>query len=931
MVGYANSSVSNVEVNIDRTTTINIDLTPQSIQTKEVEIIASRPIVPMDLSASTSNINQDQINSLPVQDITQVVGLQAGIQGTTIRGGGEDQSIFLLDGINLKDERSMTSYSKISINSLEEIQIQTGGFNPEYGNARSGVVNIVTKEGEKSKYNFAITVQIQPPIQKNFGPSFYGPMNYWNRAFFDDAVCWTGTKNGAWDSYTQSQYVAFDGWNSIAEIYNKGKDPSQWITPLNAQEIYRWQMRRNGDIKKTDYVVDGAFGGPMPFVSEMLGNLRFFASHRGERTMYMVPLSRDGFYDNNTTLKITSDIASNIKLNISGMYSETDGTTSSLQGYPTLFYSAYDIASNLPNPNNYGYVTGRIYNPEFWSPSSIYRNMLSAKLTYILSNYTLIEASLQKIGAIYSTGPGRMRDTTKKYHIGNAWVDEGPFGYFGDLTTGIDGRLRMGGGTGTSNDRSRLNTYTITANITSQMNENNQLKAGIEFVYNDHDINYWSYDPSLPSTNDSYKWRVFPIRGAIFAQDKIEFEGLIINAGLRLDYSNPNGEWYDLSLYDRLLTNNYGANLENLAPRVKTDKRLTLSPRLGISHPITENSKLYFNYGHFRSMPITQDLYLIQKSWDQAVRFVANPNLPLAKTVAYELGYEHNLFDMLLLHTAAYYKDVTDQPKTVQYLSADSKVNYSRVVNSSYEDIRGIEITLSKNIGEWVSGFINYTYMVATSGYFGIAVINENPADQRAYLRSNIYQEKPIPRPYARANISLNTPRDFGPELMGVKILEDWRLSILPSWNSGIWDTWNPSSLPDVQYNIQWNDTWYCNMRITKNILISKVNLQFIVDINNIFNTKNFNPYGAFSDYFDQKSYMESLHLPADIANRLGPPYNSHIGNDKPGDVRKEGVAYNPNSKDEDTKAYIDNPNNTSLTYLNPRSVFLGLKISLLF
>ena len=56
-------------------------------------------------------------------------------------------------------------------------------------------------------------------------------------------------------------------------------DPTNDLTPEQAQQIYLWQHRRITDIQEPDYEVDASFGGPVPF-GQSLGNLRFFASYR---------------------------------------------------------------------------------------------------------------------------------------------------------------------------------------------------------------------------------------------------------------------------------------------------------------------------------------------------------------------------------------------------------------------------------------------------------------------------------------------------------------------------------------------------------------------------------------------------------------------------------------------------------------------------
>ena len=965
MIGYAEYKVRNVRVQIDLTTTIDAKLKPVVLAGQEVVVVAQRPVVVKDVAASQANIDKKQIESIPmVQRVQDVVGLQAGIIGLSIRGGGSDQVAFMVDGFTLRDERTNQPYTAISLSAIKEIQVQTGGFDAEYGNIRSGIINVVTREGDRNRYSGTITYRYSPPAPKHFGPSGYAPDSYWNRPFLDDAVCWTGTAVGEpftdqngngvwdqgepfvdfngdgkrtfWDDYTQRQYPQFEGWYAVSERTLQDNDPNNDLTPYAAQKVYKWQHRKQGDIKIPDFNIDGGFGGPVPFISHKLGDLRFFLSHRQEQTAYLIPLSRKAYRDFSTQLKLTSNISPGIKLTISGLYGEIHAVNNNNVGLPGYFYSTSSVARILSRRS---YIDAIMYGNDYWCPTSIYRHMISAKITHTLSPRTFYDLKFERVGNFYHTAPGRMRDTTKVLKIGNNyWVDEAPYGYMPYPSSGING-IRMGVGMSNSRDYSRILTYTMKFDLTSQIGEHNQVKTGFEFVYNDHNVRYGAVELTLPAGRPWSIWRKHPIRGGVYIQDKLEYQGLIAKLGVRMDYSDPGGRWYALDPYDkRFYSSNYTPDVESQLKKEPTKKQLTFSPRLGISHPITEKSKLYFNYGHFRDMPRADRLYIIQRVTEGSISRIGNPNLPLQKTVAYELGYEHELFNQYLLRLAAYYKDVSHQSNYVRYISADRKVNYLVTEDKNYQDIRGFEITLEKRLGRWFTGFVNYTYMVSTTGYFGRLRYYENPAEQREYERQNIYQEKPLPRPYMRANLSFHTPRDFGPSFFGINWLGEWRLNVMATWRKGYYLTWTRGvAIPGIQYNVKWPDYYNVDMQLGKVFKVGRYNVRFFLDASNVFNFKYFTPY-AFVDGNDYRSYMDSLLWPKKIGEPLG---YTVFGHDKIGDLRPSGVKYdplepNPNNDPEiakrnreriKKKSYIDNPNLKWLYYLNPRDVFFGIKV----
>lgn len=986
MVGYAKSKIVDVRVNIDQTTNINIEMNEEALElTGAITVVAERPVVEKDVAASVANLSMKEIENIPLVNISSVVALQAGIEGSSIRGGSSNEVAWVVDGITLRNERNYTPYNGINFTSVEEVKVQTGGFNAEYGNIRSGVVTVVTKEGKRDKYDFSFLGRYRPATPKHFGHSPNSPDAYWIRPYVDDAVAWVGTKNGGWDEYTQKQYPEWVGFNAKSEELLQNDNPDDDLTPAALQQLFLWEHRRKLDIEDPDYSADMSLGGPVPFVADKLGNLRFLASYRRSRSMYIVPLSDDAYRDANTQLKLTSDVGKGMKLMIDGLFGRETGTNYSRSGRPGIFQSSSGIASEF---YNFSYGQGALFGTDYWTPSRVNYTSIGIKFSHVVNDRTFYETSLSRFDSDYDTTPGRRRDTTPIKKFGNNyWVDESPFGLEEfESTTSIINSMRTGAAFSTSRDTSRTSSYNFRFDFTSQLNRYNNLKTGVEFGVTDSDIRY-GRQSIFRASNSHVQWHEYPMRGALYAQNKLEFEGMIAQLGLRMDYSYAATDWYTgYDTYDPAFSAKYAAGLDTLLDKKPAKHVITFSPRLAIAFPITVNSKLYFNYGHFRQLPTPENLYLVQREpYSNQVVWLANPNSELQKTVAYELGYEHNLFNSLLIRAAGYYKDISKQPKSVRYSNFDGSVTYSTSQPNSYRDIRGFEITLNKNRGRWVRGFINYTYMVSTAGFFGFDRYYENPATQRKYEREfkRHYQSKPVPRPYARANIDLMTPNEYGPDMSGIKPLANWRMNILADWKAGSYTTWvGGGSVPGIQYNVQWKDYWNLNLRFSKNFRFMKTNVEFFVDIYNVLNIKRLS-FAGFYDGTDYLDYMKSLHF---SENTEGIEYFSYVnvpGHDQVGDYRKAGVdfvpivarsdansVYNPNGDylyyfanslpgdngssihgkgyyrydevngtwyQEDQKrvdqilkdkAYIDMPNFQYFTFLNPRNIFWGIKLS---
>jgi len=962
-IGYTGSKIQDVRVSINQTTEINIAMKSATVTTQEIVVVAQKPIVQKDVSASTVNLNIQEIQNLPVVSVSKVLALQAGIQGGTdglvVRGGSADQTAFMVNGVSMADERNGISYTGVSFTSIEEVQVQTGGYNAEYGNIQSGLVNVVTREGKKDKYFFSFQGRYSPTAPKHFGDAAHSSNSFWIRPFTDPSVAWVGTKTGwANDPNLQKQYPEFAGWIETARQYNDLKNKAGYgnyyndLTPLGAQQLYLYQHRRVLDIDKPDWDVDVTFGGPVPQISEYLGNLRFMASFRKSVNQYLIPLSTDALEDYSGQIKVTSDIMKGMKLNIEGLIGRTTGTTRDAAGNPLFFRTPENISANLSMFSQFKTVENRIFATDYWCPQTNDVKSLGLKLTHVLTPETFYEVQMSAFQSKNKAVPGRDRDTSRSINIGGLWVDEAPYGFTPEQTFAGINNFRTSVGFSNGRDTSTVTRYTMKFDITSQIDKYNQVKTGFEMTYSDQDVHAGSVDKFLTSGRYLVNYQKQPIRAALYLQDKFEYEGMIANLGLRMDYSHAGGDWYVYEDWSSAFQSPSDLTKLETEP---TKKRITLSPRLGIAFPITEDSKLFFNYGHFHQMPDPQALYYIGRYTDQTQQIfrMPDPNAPLQRTIAYELGYEQNLMDQFLVRIAGYYKDVTNQPYSVNYIS--DVVDYTVREPRGYYDIRGFEVTLTKNRGEWVSGFLNYTYMVSTNGHFGYSRYYDVVSTQKNYENATAdnQQSKPVPQPFARANVDFFTPVDFGPKYGDMYLLGDWRLNILANWSSGSHFTWTggPGALTGVENNIQWKDYFNIDLRISKKFKFGPANVEFFVDISNALNIKRMSGTGyAFVESNDYYAYMQSLHLskdvfsafPKDADGNPKPGYSNTgvagqfiFGDDRPGDYRTgDYIPWDENAseaqKDEwrKNKSYIDMPNQEYLTFLNPRDIFWGLRLS---
>src|SRR5690554_813572 len=151
-IGYASSVVENVIVRTDLTAVQDFEMRPEVFEGEEITVQAERPVVIRDLTSSEARVSSEEIEQLPVQEITDIIRLQAGVNVSNsgqihIRGGRASEVAYVVDGIRATDDYDRSQGLRIENESIQELQVISGTFNAEHGQAMSGIINVVTKAG----------------------------------------------------------------------------------------------------------------------------------------------------------------------------------------------------------------------------------------------------------------------------------------------------------------------------------------------------------------------------------------------------------------------------------------------------------------------------------------------------------------------------------------------------------------------------------------------------------------------------------------------------------------------------------------------------------------------------------------------------------------------------------------------------------------
>jgi len=183
LIGYTTVQRTDVRVEAGKETALDQDMKETTLSIgQEVVVVGSRPLFNLEETASRRAVTSDDIKSTAVSDVREVVTQQVGVVQTDneihIRGGRSNENAYLLDGISIQDPLAGTGFGlQLSAEAVQEIEVLTGGYNAEYGQATSGVVNVTLKEG-RDRYQGTLSVKrdrlgLPTTVAKSFNTDMY--------------------------------------------------------------------------------------------------------------------------------------------------------------------------------------------------------------------------------------------------------------------------------------------------------------------------------------------------------------------------------------------------------------------------------------------------------------------------------------------------------------------------------------------------------------------------------------------------------------------------------------------------------------------------------------------------------------------------------------------------------------------------------------
>lgn len=148
MIGYRMTTSRDIAVLPDRRSELNVQLVESPIEMKAVEITLQRPLIQTDVTGTAYQIDHQVLISRPISSVREVIGLQPGATAEGhIRGGKTREVVYLVDGLPVQDVIQGGPGAELPLSAISQMSIKTGGFDAEYGNALSGIINVITRTG----------------------------------------------------------------------------------------------------------------------------------------------------------------------------------------------------------------------------------------------------------------------------------------------------------------------------------------------------------------------------------------------------------------------------------------------------------------------------------------------------------------------------------------------------------------------------------------------------------------------------------------------------------------------------------------------------------------------------------------------------------------------------------------------------------------
>lgn len=670
MIGYQSVTQVGLRCNTDLTAKADFKLKPTPIETQGVTVVAKRPIVDKDLTATIRVIASAELEQMPWDNVQQAVAVQSGVvrmgEDLHIRGGRSDEVDYLIDGISVRDAAEGYTGLLVNTNALSELSLLTGVYNAEYGQAMSGVISASVRDGREARLNLKLNDGAIFPDRQ--GRGHRSAQADWGRPLWGGRALAFGAVDVALS----------DDW-----------EPHRELVPHQGREDYSWLGK--GSVK-------------LPAQSRLT---LLAAGSRAQFGRY----GHDWFY-------LPSSYRSDLRKGL---------------------LVCLTLNQSLSNSAFYQVSLGRFWNRgqfgvrdtfwdigRHWWEDIRFFDYWDNQIYYDLDSQLVFTAGFNPYGY----------DRTLFYRYGNYWQ-------YRDRTT--EERFLKG-------------------DLLVQAGPRHQLKAGADVKWYTVD-NFHLYSTALGRPVID-RYRKEPFLTACYLQDKVEYEGLVVNAGLRLQKLDPKTGPVDTSLLAGSVEGEAGG------------AGWSLSPRLGLSYVISKTTTFHFGYGRFFQAPLLQQFYQYVAMNDPRQikgNILGNPQLKPQRATSIEFGTVTELERDLSLDLVLFYRETKDLI-SIDLVPGEPE-DYYRYVNIEQANTSGLEACLKKHFGQHLTGSLRYSLSKSVG-------TGSDPADamERSWLEAigetlDVVERKEIPLDFDQRNKVVAELSLFNKEPTGLKPALNWLLS----------------------------------------------------------------------------------------------------------------------------------------------------------
>lgn len=885
--------VAKVRISADQTSEISVTLRETGVTTGTVVVTMDRPMVEKTAIGKSIKISGEEITNVAREGVQGIVGLSAGVfsagSGFNIRGSRSTETQIRFNGLDIGNQftgglggAGNDYFPMVSAFATEEVQVLTGGFSAEYGEALGGVVNTVPRTGRTTHYDGFLRfrtdvdplwgrqgsgmkigrednrvkiihagegLKLQGPGLMNFEGGIGGPLPLLNNSTF-----YLSTVN-KYEKYQGSGgYERYD-----PDGMNIGKSPNNQIWVKNITPNLKFSL--TNDIS----LLVGGFWGLASWEGSSFGWR--YATTEGalfDEDGKIIPGATNGVPVWKAKLPVVNNHIYNAMARINHSLSGK-----SFYEFTVSFNKSDEMSGRRANYND----------PDFFGGFSIMtpRDEMMAlgdKLVpgkdFILDDFTFLTSNQKtKDGYLEFDMPAVNPLTGYIEGPSHSQVTNNPWGIIG---------ISVANGNATGFSMRNGSYLQLDGSYTSNFDHDgfdHIFKAGFEvrfFTMHRHsngapwdgnafrDIYTDMWGGNIYADNDTIRSKTSsPFNSKKYSgyvQDQISYKGIIFSPGLRFDLFDPSSRY-------RLEANKNFVSIRADSGFGDASMKFQISPRLNIAYPITERSKVAISYGLYFKTPELQNLY-DNYAVDvlRGNNLLGNPNMEAQRTNQYQVEYLNQIADDFSFDVTAYYKDIYNQIGIV-YIPAVPDPYYQYTV-SEYGNAKGIEFGFRKLRRDNFGFSVNYSLaqVVGTASSSGS---NYNPATD-PFTGIPMYPLAEYPLSYDIRH-RINPVIDFfwlegeGPSIGGIHLLENMNINLSGFFQSGTpYTRMDVNQKPLSEINAERNPSiWNVDLRLTKAFNLkawfgegmNKATLEFFVDVTNLLNRTEATRYWPYTGSAD--------------------------------------------------------------------------------